>query len=216
MLKLNNRSLVPPPDTAGRHFRYRHAETGHVSEARDWYSWMTACKAHRRANGLPIPADFAATAEEQLCEQLPPEWCEQEREGASRVDLGFSLSDVTDWIKAVATRFFTAQPMVSQEEANRRARICVACPFNIDAGGCGGCGKVAGFLTPGMSSKSTPYDASLKNCAVCRCYLRVMAWFPVEVLEANETPEKQALFPSYCWRLKISPAYRPSEELVTA
>lgn len=210
MLRLISRSVVPPPDAQGRHFRYRHAETGHVSDARDWYSWMTACKAHRRANGLPIPADFAATAEEQLCEQLPPEWCAQEQEGASRVDTGFSLSDVTDWIKAVATRFFTSQPLVSQDEANRRARICSQCNYNMDAGGCGGgCAKLVKYLTPGMLTKFTPFDGLLKACGVCRCALRVMVHFPLSVLESNETSEKQDLFPSWCWRSRISPAYQP-------
>lgn len=209
MLALNDRSLVVPSDKQDRSFRYTHAETGHVSHGADYRSWIIACKEHRRANNLPIPADFASRAEDQLCGELPPTWCKQS--GGSTVDTGFSLGDVVDWIKAVANRFVSGQPLVSQEEANRRARICVQCPLNIDAGGCGSCSKAVSFLTPGMASRSTPYDSDLKNCAICKCFNRVQAFFPLSALLANETPEKEALYPAFCWKQPVGHNFIPDE-----
>lgn len=196
MLRLLNREQVVPENGDGHNFRYRHQETSHWSVATDYWTWIERVNLHRRANNLaPISAE---EAEDQLCQTLPPGWCKQTKEGGTpAVNTRFGWKDVVEGMKSFARVVRTG--FVSQAEADRRARICASCYFNVGVEGCGSCHKMATLVTGEVASKKTSYDPRLKACAVCKCALKSLIWFPLNALN----PDKRDLVPSFCWQKAI-------------
>lgn len=196
MQRLNNRDLAPPD-----FFRYTHSETGHVTTARDAYNWMDKIRAHRTANSLPPVTD--AMAEDQLCKTLPPEWCSHSNNTRPHVSTRLSFGDLARGVIAYAKLALTGFTTVPQEEANRRARTCAGCYFNVNPQGCGACSQMAELVVGDVAGKKTDYDAALKACAVCGCPSKPLVHFPISILEAADPGDaKQAMFPEFCWRLK--------------
>lgn len=198
MRRLKNRCLVPPGN-----FRFTH-ETGFTVRAPTYDDWVSESKAHLRANDLPVPADLKMLMEDQLCSVLPPELCDRDPgDVSSWVDTNFSWADLVDGMKVFTTWGLAGAPMVVQEEANRRAGICIQCPINVGVtAGCATCHKIASYITGSVAKKRTPYDDSLRACAVCHCALKAMIWFPAETISSHETPDRQHVRPSFCWAKK--------------
>lgn len=191
-------------DGDGRSFRFTHSETGHVSASASWRDWKERIYKHREANGLPIPENMMEVAEDQLCGLLPPEWCKYEAGDKKPVNLRrLGVSDVKRWASAVTARLKSGDDLVSPAEAERRASICVRCPYNLTLPGCAGCSGlaklVAKIATPGMANKKTSEDSRLKSCAVCGCFGKIMVHFPLSIL-SDEDAIMQDSFPEHCWR----------------
>ncbi len=108
-------------------------------------------------------------------------------------DLKAFFSKVADW--------WRAGECVSQEEANRRAEICVGCPLNQTAylPGCGGCTDLAARVFKFIGNKKTPLDANLKSCGHCGCQNSVIVWAPLDALVRNETELPAP--PPWCWKI---------------
>lgn len=194
MQRLLRKDVVPPDS-----YRFTHSETAHTSRGPDYWTWMENIRAHRKANNLELPADMDARAEDQLCKQIPPEWCEHS-EKAGWVNTRMSFGDVMDGMKAFAKLMLGGFQFVDQAEADRRARICAGCFANTSAQGCGTCRKLASLITGPVAGKRTQYDSDLKVCAICRCVNAAKVWFPQAILDEITTPEQQALFPDFCWQ----------------
>lgn len=141
--------------------------------------------------------------EDQLCGVIPPEWCDREAgDVSSWVDTNFGWNDFTEGMKVFSTWGLAGAPMVPQEEANRRAGICIQCPINVGISGCATCRKIASYITGSVAKKRTPYDDLLKACAVCHCALKAMVWFPAATITSHESPDRQNVRPSFCWAKK--------------
>jgi hypothetical protein len=208
MQVLNNRDLAPPELTSGDSFRFTHPETMHVSAASEYYTWQERIRDHRKANNLPPIS--AATVEDQLCKQLPPEWCSHAENNRAWVNTRFSWGDIVTGAVAYVKLAVSGFQTVSQPEADRRARICAGCFLNVNAQGCGACGKMGELITGDIAKKKTQFDAALKACAACLCPNRATVHFPLEILEAADpNDEKQPLFTDFCWRKKSSDNYLP-------
>lgn len=201
MRRLLNLETGPPVDAEGDSFRFIHPETGHKSAAADYWSWIAKIKDHIRGNGLTMPDDVEAVAQDQLCATLPPHLCVYETGDPPPTDTRITFERVSNWVKAVATKVFTGEPYVDQAEAERRANICVACPYNVLVmGGCGGgCQKIVELFTPGMAKLKTEQDTRLKSCAICGCYNRVAVHFPLALLDSSDTASPH---PSWCWKVE--------------
>lgn len=205
MMRLKTRDVAPPETEPGDSFRFTHPETGHKSAAIDWWTWRDRIVAHRKANQLPLVT--MEEAEHQLCQTLPPEWCSQSN-GHRSVNTRLSLGDIWEGTKAHANLLLGRTDTVSQAEADRRARICVGCFLRVRPQGCGACHKMSEFVGDAAKLK-TAHDAFLEGyaCAACGCSLKPVVWFPLAVLEENDT--HQELYPSeFCWRSKRSPNYQ--------
>lgn len=164
-------------------------------------------KAHRRANNLSLEPNMMAVAENQLCDSIPPEWCDH-AEDALKVNTRFTLSDLRDGMKAFFAIAKSGFNFVEQEEADRRAYICAGCPLNVSVEGCGNCNKIAGLIVGDVAQRKTPYDNKLRACAVCHCNCAAAVHFPMAALETTDTPEKQAGYPEFCWRKREGRNYR--------
>lgn len=197
-----------PPDF----YRFTHPETGYESKAIDPYTWMDDIIAHRKANNLP-PITFEA-AQEQLCETLPPGWCQHpksEQKAHRYVNTRLKWSDIVAGIKPYIG--FMLGGTASQAEADRRARICSSCYLRVQPQGCGACVKIARLITGNVAGKKTAHDHHLVNraCGVCACPVASLVWFPMPTLEKPEvdSPEKQQLYPPFCWRKRDGENYQP-------
>jgi hypothetical protein len=198
MRRLKNRSECPPNG-----FRFVSPETGHASTAVDYYTWIERIKEHRKANNLPWVDP--ETCEDQLCSTLRPELWEYEKEGdLSWVDTNIRVGDVVDFTKVLIAQ--TGQDFVSQEEANRRAKICAGCYLNIRVQGCGVCGQLLDLVL----DRKTDYDSMLQNCAVCKCFNQAQVHFSMTALDKADSEWKQSHYPKeFCWKSHQSPNYQP-------
>jgi len=196
MLRLKDRSLGVPDQ-----FRYTHAESGFVSRGVNWWDWWDSIVKHRTANGYaPITE---AAAEDQLCKQIGPDFCEQEQPGDFFfVNTRLRWGDIVRGVKPYLAFLFGNT--ASQEEANRRAQICGGCYLRVQPQGCGTCVKIASLITGSIAQKKTPYDDLLVNkaCAICSCPVASLVHFSMSILEKPEvdSSEKQEAYPIFCWR----------------
>lgn len=194
MRRLHDKTLVPPTS-----FRYTH-ETGYTTVSPTYDDWIFSAKAHRRANDLPIPLNFEAKMNDQLCGLLPPTWCDRdEGDVAHWVDTRFTWSDFTEGMKVFSRWGAEGAPLVNDDEANRRAGVCVSCPLNVNITGCSACHKMASYITGTVAKKPGIYDDHLRACAICHCALKALVWFPMEILKESESSERQDLRPDFCW-----------------
>lgn len=183
-------------------FSFRHAETGHTTHARDWWTWVEKAKEHRRANNLPIPDNFVALMEDQQCQSLSAEWCQYDDGSGRHVDRQMTFKDLANGFVAYAKLLLGKIIPAEQSEAERRAQICAHCFLNVNPTGCGICSAMADMIVGDVKDRHTSHDKDLKACAVCKCPLAAIVHFPMDALEANDTEEKQELYPGFCWRKK--------------
>lgn len=181
----------------------------HDSKAMTHYDWWQAIIAHRKGNELPPITQ--ADAEDQLCQQLPPEWCEYSENNRTWVDTRLSWGDIVEGAKAYIKLALTGFQTVSQDEANRRARICAGCFLRVPIQGCGACSKIASLIMGDVAQKKTQYDESLnaKACAACRCPVKSLVHFPLNLLEEAES-DAQEKFTDFCWRKRSGDNYQPA------
>ena len=184
----NTRSA--PPDF----FRWTCPHDGYEVAEVDSTTWEEHARKHMKANGHPIPDDFRAQLEDQLCQSLPPQFCKFH--DGKWVNTRLTWADVKNGTIAILKSFVDG--FVPQEEAERRAKICVSCPFNVHVGGCTAC-KASKFVVGELAKKTTPYDARLRNCAICRCHLPAKVHVQKEILDSVTDDAVKQAYPSHCW-----------------
>lgn len=152
-----------------------------------------------KANGIPAPPDLRQRVVDQLCPQLPPEWC---NDGTlmGRVGAAFSheFTRVMQGTTTLIDWWVSAdRAKVPQEEADRRASICSTCPFNSQPAGCTTCnrGVLATLAAKVVGGQPTRHDASLQACSICGCELKAKVWLPLEVLRRHLSTGQMAQFP---------------------
>lgn len=207
MRRLRDTSVAPP-----EFFTYVHPESGHKTQAMDYRSWIIKCIEDRKANGWPVPDDFELQAQDQLCQTLPPDLWEIDSGDKSWVNTRLNWDDVLRGTKTYLQWRKEGKPFVKPEEAERRASICNSCYLNVRIAGCGGfCREVTRIVTETKGEHKTSYDANLLNCACCKCTNASQIWFPLTLLESNDTPQLQDKYPLHCWKSHQSANYRPEE-----
>lgn len=105
----------------------------------------------------------------------------------------------------------SGMPHVTQDEAEARSAVCVACPKNER-------GKslteiftapVAAMIKKKMERKSsmnlrTTNDDKLAVCQACLCPMATKVWFPSELITKRLKPDQRAELHPSCWILKLS------------
>ena len=192
-MRFKNREHTPPD-----WFRFKHPETGYVSRRMSTrHNWIEDIKIHRQSNNLPPVS--AAEAEDQCCRTI-------DLNGASTNQAiivpmfrhRFGWNELVSGMQAFGNLMLGGFKFVSQEEANRRAKICASCFLNTNPEGCGACQRMASLITGDVAKKKAPYDESLMACAVCKCANKSKVWFRLEDIPVIN--EQQNAFPSFCWQ----------------
>ena len=133
MLKLILKNVTPPDG-----FRYIDPDTKRAFRDMNLEDLTKQAVAHRVANKLNVD-NYQAVIEDWLCRQMPDGICS----GNSPVFTGFAGVHRTaeNTVNATLSLYKATQgaPIVSQDEAERRAKICKACDRNVPFSGCSSC-----------------------------------------------------------------------------
>lgn len=199
-LSLINEQGPCPPNG----FRWVDPEDGWVAHAWAYNDWIPLAKSHLSANNRPIPGDLEEQMQNQLCQTLPPGWCNYDSEQRPRPQVDLGWGDVLGGLATFARWIQSGLQYVPQDEADRRALICSRCYLNVHVEGCGACHKAVAEVTKSRKSK---YDFALKACAVCKCLLRAKVHFPLDTLNKNND-NLQPMYPSHCWLKEGGDNYR--------
>jgi hypothetical protein len=102
---------------------------------------------------------------------------------------------LTDWLGQNGTP-------VDKELAQKRADICLTCPFNSQ--GWVWPEKVADAISEHVALKNTldmrvNGEKSLHTCSKCQCALRLKIHVPISVIRAHPDPNVTDL-PAFCWQ----------------
>jgi len=199
MLKFTDRTTTPP----GGAYPYVRSESGMRFRQIAFTDLLKEVKDHCAANGYPIGINFEAEVEDASCRELLRlypnfEGCRQE-DGSRPFTPGrkWHLADVRSFLNTMGRLVNSEEKFVSQEEAERRANICIRCPKNQDMAECWGCSGIAGMIRSVKGSRSTSIDNNLKICDCCGCDLKTKIWIRKDILFRDDVD-----WPSFCWNRK--------------
>lgn len=197
MLRLHDKSLIPP---GGWRYTQTMAEGKTIQvTAHSWNQLISRIEMLRAGNGLDLSPGWDHRIEAEICEQLSlgPQRCTYEAPPVY-APKRLTLHDVIIFLAVVKSWLKTGREWVTQEEADRRAAICAACPNNVVIEGCTSCSRLVEKITEVIGNRTTKYDQMLNGCQVCGCSTKVMPHLPIPVLArgVNESHD----YPSHCWK----------------
>lgn len=183
-------------DTPRGNWRYRQPETGMEFNEQHPKALEAAVFQHRLANmdlGLDTSGNWQARLWHDVCMQNEKLDC-RDTEDPGRFP---NLADVWGWAKSMEHWRQSGFSIVSQEEAERRAAICIECPHNKVVHGCFGCHGVGEVISKLIDGRQTSVDQKLHQCSACHgCMLGPKVFLPREVLDTSAYADK---LPSFCW-----------------
>lgn len=204
--EITNTQVTPPGG-----WNYKQPESGAVFKSYDYKSWKDAVLSHRKANGYPIPINFEQELINDACHQNP-DWKGNSCKNIlnrNRRKVPLSFERAVAFLKVLQSFVVDSKAQfVDQEEAERRASMCVGCPNNQETSfGCGACVAVVdGFISALLGKKSTTSDQKLGFCAICSCKNSISVHYPLEAQKHGLTEEMKQMFhemEDQCWKKDI-------------
>lgn len=196
MLALSTKHVVPP---GGFNFTdpgsgMRFPVDGGVIW--DWNQLLQMVERHRSATGGDLDIGWELRVEHEFCCQNPNAGCQHH---VPSKDLSIGLGDIKRFAHSILSFIKSGGGYVPQEEANRRAEICLQCPYQVADTLCHNCNGAAEYMNDKFfGERSTPYDDKLGNCGVCKCYNKLAVHWPLES-QSTEGISKED-FPDHCWK----------------
>lgn len=189
--------FVKKPDvTANGNWRYTQPETGMKFTEIVYAVLLSKVIKHRKANNLPFDL---SSFEDELCKQINDNSvCAEGMRGKPVPRPKRTTIDDAAAFISVAGEWMKGREFVPQEEAERRAEICAACPENQRVEGCSGCRNLVGRLTQLLGRRKTKQDSKLQGCRVCGCSNVAQVHIPMEALSKGIKADMQ--FPDNCWK----------------
>lgn len=167
--------------------------TGETVEGGDFWDMVKNCEKKIMERGLVPPTDLVPQIENALCGRLAGA---RQCVPCSSVKQTLGFGEIVRWVRAMYNFATKSQfQLVDQDEAERRAKICAACPHQISTSGCWGCKGIAGMVPAIAGARKTSYDAQLKACGVCGCFNAVSVHLPLDVQQ-----DSHLSFPDHCWK----------------
>jgi hypothetical protein len=156
-------------------------DRGLVGRSYHFNGLMEKIVQYRQANGFPCGLGLEDEVEQAVCLAYPQE-AENIDPRIPSTTMRLGWEDIVNGTRNLAAFIGAGRPYVSQDEANRRARICASCPFKGDfVRQCGSlCGKLLETIKDFVTSRSTPYDGQLMSCRVCKCHCQAIVWVPLK------------------------------------
>lgn len=201
-------AIIPPGE-----YRFTVPETGFkIEKVKNRGEWIKAIKDHYHDNDIPMPDNIEQIAEDQLCRQMPPGHCVygdgQPAKGRTPVLAADAIIQGLRSLKAtIESKISGKEVFVAQEEAERRADICVRCYNNMTTAFCAGCHamfEISNLVANVRGSRTTKHDANLLTCGSCGCRTQAIVHIDKEILLSGEKPETTNERPDWCW-LKENP-----------
>lgn len=179
-------------------WRYVQPETGWTGTAVTFQSLVSMVATHRLNNKIPTEGRLEDAIMDSICSSL------SHQDQVANCQPGVRKRTVVGWREVeaflnVATAWLKAgSELVTQEEAERRAAICVGCPLNVGMGGCAPCRVAIRELRTRVLDRHTTQDEKLQSCGVCGCDNRAQVHVPLAVLRTAQRPEHT--YPTFCWK----------------
>ena len=93
--------------------------------------------------------------------------------------------------------------LVTQEEAEERAKICSVCPNNLHIGGCYSC-SAAYNLVKRVFDRKTRYDHVLRVCSICGCLNAAQVHVTAKILKDSSKGMDAKDYPeTNCWKREL-------------
>jgi hypothetical protein len=193
--RFSNKSMTPPGG-----FTYIDKKTGVRFNHIVWAEIMNRIRLFKIANGHPLPPGWEAEVESEMCEGYePPVWrFVEDTPQSAEPRRSIGVGDVLNFLKVLWSWTKDSQEFVPQEEAERRAAICRACPYNVPIDNCTVCAGLSQKVAKLLGNRATGHDGHLKACGVCGCSNAAQVHFPLEVLQRGIT--SGMVFPPHCWK----------------
>lgn len=165
-----------------------------------WESFLQFVRRHRAACNGDLDIGWELRVEHEFCAQNPQI---RSTHYVPKKDLSITVGDVERFGYTLLNHVKGGAKTVPQDEANRRAQICLKCPYKINSGICSWCNNLVPFFENAIfGKKTTPYDDELGNCGVCKCYNKIAVHYPLEVQSVEGISMDD--FPDHCWK-KVNP-----------
>jgi hypothetical protein len=207
MLKLNNPNNIPLDSTyiidgspvTTKRWVFLVQQTEVLVEGGHQQDLLMNVMAHYRSNKIPIPVDLPDIIEDSICRHsLSP--CHKSKDLVTKEGLLAKASRFGHCVWLMLQAKLKGQsPFIEQDEAERRAGICVECPANLDSPECKGCSDFAGAIIQKLGSLGTSHDEDLKVCSVCGCNNRAAVWVDGDILEQCSDADYKKINPK-CWK----------------
>lgn len=156
----------------------------------------------RTAMGARAGLSLREELEEMVCSQSPADCTAVDMTIPRKRNL--TLSDVIRGTKVLASFVAAGSQPVARDEAERRAQICRACPYNIrfPTPCTGVCGELLSLAQRVAGNQGTQYDRSLFSCSICGCYCAAAIWIPLEHQCKGVTADMAKQFSAVpgCWK----------------
>lgn len=197
-----NRLIAPSRIPYGGEYRLKLPERGMVGQGNNFDALIRSITEWRRANSVPIGLAFEDEVEQAVCEKYPTE-CKggiavKPREGRLK------LAEVLRGTRVLLAFKLAGSPLVDPAEAERRAKICASCAWNVEfSKPCGGaCGGLREMVSAIVGGRKTSVDDRLRSCAVCGCEARAHVHLPLLILAKGVTDAQREQFDAIenCWK----------------
>lgn len=188
----------------GGQYKLENKAKGLVGIGTIFTQLVDSVKEYRRANGLPIGLGLEEEIEVETCLKYP-DCCSDTHPGVPQ-SRRLTLEDVMHGTKLMVMHRMSGSPLVSEQEATRRAAICASCPYNGSfSKPCSTCDYMKDTVQAVIGSKATKYDDRLKSCLICGCYLSISVWVPLDmqlkVLSATQRYQFETAAQTVgCWK----------------
>lgn len=181
-------------------WQYTQPETGKPFKHSNPSVLFSQIWSHRMALpdlGMDVSGGWKERLWHDICRQNEYLLCDDTEDKGTWVGMG----DIWRYLHTLGDLVLSDKKTVSQEEAERRANVCLTgakghpCPNNQAVSGCFGCrgaGKVIESIT---GKKKTSKDNLLHACTACGCLLRIKIHLPLDAIHTDESK-----LPSFCWQ----------------
>lgn len=184
MLAFRVHNVVPP----GNRYWYEVPETKVVVEALTYNDWVNVIRRHYAENGLVVPADVMAKAEDFMCRRLPEGFCFGDLDGRPRARV-LTLNDIRAKTQALVA--FNGRERVPPLVSKQRAETCGKCPAN-DRTLCPTCIGLVSWALRLVGEQSNGIDAWLGVCQHDGVALAAKIRVP-------RVPFEDQQYPGNCW-----------------
>lgn len=136
-----------------------------------------------------------------------PTFCRDDKQGVGdgpKTKAAKMMGRITQWVSGLVQRMPRGgYELVTQPEAEARAKICAECPQQAAwRSGCGGCDASTLTLLQQLKKlRRTPSDGNLRACSIGGWENAAAVHQGVSALLL--TPEQQNSLPPTCWRAKL-------------
>ena len=184
------------PTVGPKRFVFQDPNTGRKFRADTKQDLVKAIVAYRAANGL-VPIKRLHMVLEHYWASLPEN--KADAEVAPPLERGW-LTYIKGGMVLLEYLFYGEEKMVSQAEADTRAKQCVDCKFNYFPDKTTFVQWADGIAKASVGDASTIYDAALGNCQACSCVNKAKVWYKGPF--TPNTKELSRLREVNCWQLK--------------